>query len=78
LAGQWFAPHYAEPDSWICDQAAVLRAAPSPVSEALGDLGSGESFATLEISGDWAWGFRERDGRVGYVEAHALRRAGKA
>lgn len=75
LAGLWFAPHYATPDSWLCSNSTMLRAAPRQDSDSLGELAAQERFALLEISGDWAWGFRERDNRVGYVEVHALGRA---
>lgn len=53
----------------------MLHAAPRQDSDSLGELAAQERFALLEISGDWAWGFRERDNRVGYVEAGALSRA---
>ncbi|HEV2569329.1 SH3 domain-containing protein [Sphingomonas sp.] len=73
LAGRWFAPHYAVAESWTCTNGCTLHAARE--GEALGDIAAGESFAVLEIAGDWAWGFQESDGRVGYVPVAALDRA---
>lgn len=70
LAGRWFAPHYSVAQSFHCTSGCTLHASPS--GETLGEIAAGESFAVLEIAGDWAWGFRERDGLVGYVLVAAL------
>jgi len=72
LAGRWFAPHYAVPESWSCVSATALLTAPSATAVGIGQLAPGEQFAVLEISGDYAWGYREQDSRVGYVAAGAL------
>jgi hypothetical protein len=74
LAGQWFAPHYATPESLTCGAETALLSSPTPTAHPLGSIRPGERFAVLEISGDHAWGYRERDGRVGYVAADALSR----
>ncbi|NNM75770.1 hypothetical protein HJG53_02465 [Sphingomonas sp. ID1715] len=70
LAGRWFAPHYAVPQLWSCCGGCTVLAARE--GEALGELASGERFAVLEVAGDWVWGFRDRDGLVGYVPLAAL------
>lgn len=76
LAGRWFAPHYAVPERWLCHADHVpLRITPSSGAETVGALAAGESFAVLEVSGDWAWGYRELDKCVGYAEAGALKPA---
>ena len=71
LAGQTFAPHYAE---------AVLReCAPpfiamynKPGGDQVSELLSGEAFGLLDVSGGWAWGYSIHDHYVGYVKADAL------
>jgi hypothetical protein len=60
------------PESWTCTSPAELHASPSETSERVGALNPGEVFAALEVSGAWAWGYRERDRIVGYVRADAL------
>jgi hypothetical protein len=75
LAGQWFAPHYATPESWTCGAETALLSAPRTTAHSIGSIRPGERFAVLEISGDHAWGYRERDSRVGYVDASALSRS---
>jgi hypothetical protein len=70
LAGRWFAPHYAVAQSWRCTQDTGLHAGRE--GEVLRALATGESFGVLEVAGDWAWGFSETDGRVGYVPVQAL------
>ncbi|CAA9493927.1 MAG: hypothetical protein AVDCRST_MAG39-1015 [uncultured Sphingomonadaceae bacterium] len=40
--------------------------------EVVGALLPGERFQLLECAGGWAWGWRERDHRVGYLSADAL------
>jgi NlpC/P60 family/Bacterial dipeptidyl-peptidase Sh3 domain len=71
LAGQTFAPHYAE---------AVLRecALPyvamydKPGGNQVSELLQGETFGLLDITGGWAWGYSIHDHYVGYVNADAL------
>jgi hypothetical protein len=63
-----FAPHYARPLTRLCGpRPAPVRAAPNPDAEALAQLQPGDEFAVLDIAGDWAWGYRRIDHRVGYV-----------
>lgn len=71
LAGQLFAPHYAEPLAMRCciDQSAV---AAQPGGETLFSLAAGEIFMVLDLGGGAAWGWRESDHQVGYVDAAAL------
>lgn len=76
LAGRWFAPHYAEPEYWSAKQAVLLRDASSANAATIDTIMFGESFAVLELSGDWAWGFRVSDGLVGYVRVAELAPAG--
>jgi hypothetical protein len=73
LAGRWFAPHYAVPQSWTCETGTSLLAARE--GETLNELAAGERFAVLEVAGDWAWGFSETDGRVGYVRLSSINSA---
>jgi hypothetical protein len=72
LAGQLFAPHYVRPVTRICQTAAVVRSTPSEDGEALYEVAPGEEFALLDVTGEWAWGYRRRDHRVGYLRADAL------
>lgn len=60
------------PESWACIRPAELRASPGDAGASLGTLAPGDRFAALEVSGAWAWGYRERDRTVGYVRAEAL------
>ena len=71
LAGQTFAPHYAE--------AALRECAPPflamydrPDGNQVSELLSGEGFGLLDIAGGWAWGYSIHDHYVGYVRADAL------
>jgi NlpC/P60 family/Bacterial dipeptidyl-peptidase Sh3 domain len=71
LAGQTFAPHYAE---------AVLRECAPPFAamynkpdgDQVSELLSGEAFGLLDITGGWAWGYSMHDHYVGYIRADAL------
>ncbi|MGE4430782.1 MAG: NlpC/P60 family protein [Sphingobium sp.] len=73
LAGLLFAPHYAKAQPMHCaGQSAFLRQAPSAESVAVSQLLPGEGFHLLDVTGQWAWGFCEHDGYVGYVERTAL------
>jgi hypothetical protein len=73
LADRLFAPHYAEPVSRNAgsDGAALYEAA-SRSAEAVAQLEPNEAFALLDITGDWAWGYRASDHRVGFVPASQL------
>jgi hypothetical protein len=73
LAGTLFAPHYARPLIRACGMLpAGLYSAPSDTSEPVSQLLPGESFAVLDITSGWAWGYCLLDHRVGYVEAIEL------
>jgi len=50
----------------------MVRSSPSDDSEALYEMIQGEEFALLDVTGGWAWGYRRRDHRVGYLRAEAL------
>lgn len=72
LAGKLFAPHYAEAVSRTIGASGATLHAGAAESEALAELAPGEEFALLDITGDWAWGYRPGDHLVGYVRAEAL------
>lgn len=75
LAGRYFVPHYAVPQSWLVGPGgAPLLAAPQTDAETLHQLAGGDTFDVLEISGTWAWGCVSLEGPVGYV---ALDRLGR-
>lgn len=73
LAGQIFTPHYAVPLPHIC---MVERAGLYPDMDDSGRMGSelntGEGFAVLDRIGEWAWGYCQHDGYVGFIRADAL------
>lgn len=73
VAGTHFAPHYAAPKmtSGVLP-AAAMRAAPSLDAEQTSELLFGESFALLDLTGGWAWGYSLADHYVGYLAANAL------
>jgi dipeptidyl peptidase-like protein len=33
---------------------------------------AGEEFALLDVTGGWAWGYRRKDHKVGYLRVEAL------
>ena len=73
LADRVFAPHYAKPLLHGCLATAVaMRGAPSRSAVAVSELLRGESFAVVDASGDWAWGYSLHDGYVGYVPVDAI------
>jgi cell wall-associated NlpC family hydrolase len=71
LAGQLFAPHYAEAMAMRCvvPFAALLY---TPHGEQGSELLAGETFCVLDIAGGWAWGYCAHDHYVGYLKADAL------
>lgn len=71
LAGQLFAPHYADPIKMACviDHAPLMHA---PGGEQGSELLKGEVFHVLDTSGGWSWGYCDHDHYVGYVDAKAL------
>lgn len=73
VAGQHFAPHYAAPMMSSCVlPSVVLRGAPSLKADQTSALLYGESFALLDLTGGWAWGYCLADHYVGYLAADAL------
>jgi hypothetical protein len=71
LAGQTFAPHYAEATPRECAPP-FLAMYNKPDGDQVSELLVGEAFALLDISGGWAWGYSIHDHYVGYVKADAL------
>lgn len=49
-----------------------MRATPSYDATAVSELLRGESFAVVDASGDWAWGYSTHDNYVGYVPVDAI------
>jgi hypothetical protein len=73
LAGSLFAPHYAEALERACGLIPTwMRGEPADGAPAVSQLLPGESFAVLDITAGWAWGYSTLDHRVGYVEAIEL------
>ncbi|RYD98206.1 MAG: SH3 domain-containing protein [Sphingomonadales bacterium] len=72
LADRVFAPHYAAPMPRKIITDVALRAAPAADSEVLAELGEGDAFEVLELSGLNAWGVAPGVGLVGYIAASAL------
>jgi hypothetical protein len=66
------ASHYAGPVERVVTAPASLFSEPSDQSEVIRDLAAGESFALLDDSVGWAWGYAGKDRRVGYVKSEAL------
>jgi cell wall-associated NlpC family hydrolase len=70
LAGQWFAPHYAQSVSYACLPAfAAVRDAKGEQSS---ELLAGEIFHVLDFAAGLAWGWCGHDDYVGYVAADSL------
>ena len=63
------ASHYAEPLDRRIAARTALHAGPEPDSEIIRELGPGESFAMLDDTLGWAWGYAAADRRVGYVRS---------
>ena len=72
LASRLFAPHYAKAVARRLKTGASLHISPDQQSELMAELGAGEEFCLLDITGKWAWGYRASDHLVGYVQASAL------
>ena len=72
LAGRVIASHYAEPLDRKITAPAILRAEPADDAEALRDVDPGDTFALLDDSLGWAWGYAGAERRVGYVRSEAL------
>jgi len=71
-AGTVFVPHYAVPMPHRVESAAALRKAAQAEGVVIVELGAGEIFNVLDMSGGWAWGQQGEDGFVGYVPLSAL------
>jgi Bacterial dipeptidyl-peptidase Sh3 domain len=72
LAGRVIASHYAEPLARTIALQTTLREAPSDEARAICELAPGDSFALLDDSLGWAWGYAGKDRRVGYVTSGVL------
>jgi hypothetical protein len=72
LAGQLIAPHYARAMNRTISEDTPLLESNNTASAILVEMAAGEAFAVLDITGDWAWGYRRKDHRVGYVAANQL------
>ena len=72
LAGQVIASHYAEPVDRVVALRAPLLSTASEDAEVVRDLETGETFAMLDDSMGWAWGYAGKDRRVGYVRSEVL------
>jgi cell wall-associated NlpC family hydrolase len=73
LAGQLFAPHYAQPMAMRCVViSTMLFDAPSADGKPVSQLLLGETFMVLDVASGWAWGFCAQDDYVGYAKADAL------
>ena len=74
LAGRVIASHYAEPVDRHLIAASPLHEAPSGDSPVIRQLEKGESFALLDSTLGWAWGYAGAERRVGYVESSRIGR----
>jgi hypothetical protein len=66
------ASHYAEAVERSVVTPSVLRSSPADDGEAICELEAGETFALLDDSLGWAWGYAGSKRRVGYVRSEAL------
>jgi len=73
LAGKVVASHFAEPCTYEATAATPLlvHAGAAPNGEV---LNAGDMFAVLDCGRGLAWGYRQSDHRVGYVDLDALSR----
>jgi hypothetical protein len=73
LADRVFAPHYARAQHCACAApSALMHSAPDASSQAVSQLLRGETFAVIEATGGWAWGYSAEDRYVGYVREDGL------
>lgn len=49
-----------------------MRISPTHDAEPHYEMAAGEEFALLDVTGEWAWGYRSRDHKVGYLKADSL------
>jgi len=68
------ASHYADPVDCTLSSTAELKDAPGPEGEVIGRLAKGDSFAMLDSTLGWAWGYAGSERRVGYVESSKIGR----
>jgi hypothetical protein len=66
------ASHYAERLECRVAAPAALRSAPSNEADLIREVEPGETFAMLDDSLGWAWGYAGQERRVGYVRSDAL------
>lgn len=66
------ASHYAEPLGRSIASAVPLRASASDDADIIRELSAGDTFAMLDNSVGWAWGYGGPDRLVGYVRCEAL------
>lgn len=71
LAGNTFAPHYAEAIAQTC-MVPFTAMYDKPGGDQISELLQDEGFGLLDISGGWAWGYSLHDHYVGYVKADTL------
>ena len=71
LAEYVFAPHYAAPMACVTTRAVTLFADRAR-SSGIAEMADSETFDTLELAGDHAWGIAPERGLVGYIERSAL------
>lgn len=73
LAGKLFAPHYAIPlKRSVVSATSAIREFPDAKSTGASELIFGETFAVLDVAGDWAWGYGVHDDYLGYVRLGSL------
>lgn len=72
LAGRVIASHYAEPLLRQISGDGIAFAAPSPDSEQIGMVKSGDLLRMLDCSLGWAWGYLP-NGRVAYLPSGVVR-----
>ena len=73
LAGRLFAPHYAVPQIYRCVRSMVsMHDLPNAQSRAVSELIYGETFALLDVTNGFAWGYSLHDDYMGHVARGAL------
>jgi hypothetical protein len=68
------ASHYADPVECLLNSAAELKDAPACGAQVIRRLAKGDTFALLDSTQGWAWGYAGTERRVGYVESSKLGR----
>jgi hypothetical protein len=77
LAGRYFVPHYAVPQSrQLGKSGGELVTVAQTDAPVIASLKAGSEFSVLDIAGDWAWGQADGEfGLVGYVALTAFEAA---